>query len=245
MPVNWSLIAPEARLGPQRLAGRLQQLVESGQLVAGDRLPPERELAESWRVSRATVREALRELELRGMVDRRPGRGTTVTAMARPSLREWQLGDMGSVVRLLHEVMDLRAAVEPPVAARAAVRATASDLQHLSRLLADAEGELAGCRWPDVVRLDSDFHIALAKAAHNPLLTELLQTTNQWVEPSRNAAYQSTERFVASLQAHGRILAAIIDQDADRAAQAMADHLTEVHQTIVRTLETSGPPTEG
>ncbi|MEV7781371.1 FCD domain-containing protein [Kitasatospora sp. NPDC088351] len=241
MSVNWSLITPEARSGPQRLAGRIHRLIEDGQLAEGDRIPPERELADTWRVSRATVREALRELELRGLVDRRPGRGTIVAGIARPALRDWQLGDMDSAARLIHEVMDLRSAVEPPVAARAAVRATDTDLQHLSDLLAEADRALKHGLLPRLVQLDSEFHVALAKAAHNPLLTQLLETTNQWVELSRNPAYQSTERLVSSLRAHGRILEAVMGQDSETAAQAMSEHLLEVHQAIVETIQSASP----
>jgi len=239
--VNWSLIAPEARSGPQRLAGRLQRLIEDGQLTEGDRLPPERELADTWRVSRATVREALRELELRGLVSRRPGRGTVVAGVARPTLQDWQLGDMDSAARLVHEVMDLRSAVEPPVAARAAVRANPTDLQQLSDLLSEAERALSGGSLTRLIQLDSDFHIALAKAAHNPLLTQLLETTNTWVQLSRSPAYQTTERLVTSLSAHSRILEALVRQDADTASQAMSDHLLEVHHAIVETLRTAPP----
>ncbi|MFF4796075.1 FadR/GntR family transcriptional regulator [Streptomyces sp. NPDC001276] len=245
MSVNWSLIAPEARLGPERLAGRLHRLIEDGHLAEGDRLPSERDLADTWRVSRATVREALRELELRGLVDRRPGRGTTVTSVARPSLKDWQLGDMDSAARLIHEVMDLRSAVEPPVAARAAVRATPTDHQHLSDLLTEAEQALMRRSLPRLIQLDSQFHVALAKAAHNPLLTQLLETTNQWVALSRAPAYQTEERLVTSLRAHGRILEAVVDKDADAAEQAMAEHLLEVHQTIVETIHTSAPSDRG
>ncbi|MYW05035.1 FCD domain-containing protein [Streptomyces sp. SID3343] len=245
MSVNWSLIAAEARSGPQFLAGRLQRLIEDGQLAEGDRLPPERELADTWRVSRATVREALRELELRGLVDRRPGRGTTVTGVAHPSLQDWQLGDMGSAARVIHEVMDLRSAVEPPVAARAAVRGNATDLRHLGNLLSDAERALKHGSLPRLIQLDSEFHVALAKAAHNPLLTQLLETTNSWVELSRDPAYQSEERLVTSLRAHGRILEAVMAQDADAAAQAMSEHLLEVQQAIVNALLVAPTPDGG
>ncbi|WP_327579022.1 FadR/GntR family transcriptional regulator [Streptomyces sp. NBC_00145] len=224
------------------MAGRLHRLISDGQLAEGDRLPSERDLADTWRVSRATVREALRELELRGLLDRRPGRGTTVTDIARPSLQDWQLGDMNSATRLIHEVMDLRSAVEPPVAARAAVRATPTDLQHLSDLLAEAERALNREALQQVIQLDNEFHLALAQAAHNPMLIQLLETTNQWVELSRDPAYQSAERLVTSLRAHGRILEAVLAQDADVASQAMSEHLLEVHQTIVETIQTSVPP---
>ncbi|MFI6284031.1 FadR/GntR family transcriptional regulator [Streptomyces sp. NPDC051018] len=236
MPVDWTLLAPEAALGPHRLAGRLQGLIEEGRLAPGERIPAERELAERLRISRASVREALRELELRGLVNRKPGRGTIVTGTTRPDLHPRQLGDMNDAARLVHEVMDLRSAVEPPVAARAAVRATESDLQQLAALLSQAELERDRENLAALIELDGAFHVAVARAAHNPMLTRLLEATNEWVGPSRDPQYQTTERLVASLRAHRRILAALIGHDSDAAAQAMADHLSEVQGMIIDTL---------
>ncbi|MFD5555206.1 MULTISPECIES: FadR/GntR family transcriptional regulator [unclassified Streptomyces] len=240
MSVDWTLIAPEAALGPDRLAGRLQGLIEEGRLAPGTRIPAERELAERLRISRASVREALRELELRGLVDRKPGRGTIVTGTTRPDLHARQLGDMDDAARLVHEVMDLRSAVEPPVAARAAVRATDGDLQHLAALLSRAESERDRDNLAALVELDGAFHVAVAKAAHNPMLTRLLEATNEWVGPSRDPQYQSRERLLASLRAHRRILAALISHDSEAAAQAMADHLNEVQGMIIDTLGLDG-----
>ncbi|MGW5680277.1 FadR/GntR family transcriptional regulator, partial [Streptomyces sp. NPDC003860] len=241
VPLDWTLIAPEAALGPDRLAGRLQGLIEDGRLAPGTRIPSERELAEKLRISRASVREALRELELRGLVNRKPGRGTIVTGADRPDLHARQLGDMDDAARLVHEVMDLRSAVEPPVAARAAVRATDGDLQHLADLLSRAEAERERDNRTALIELDGAFHVAVAKAAHNPMLTRLLEATNEWVGPSRDPQYQSTERLATSLRAHRRILAAIISHDSEAAAQAMADHLVEVQKMIIDTLEHDGP----
>ncbi|MFD9719269.1 FadR/GntR family transcriptional regulator [Streptomyces sp. NPDC059076] len=236
MPIDWTLIAPEASLGPHRLAGRLQGLIEEGRLAPGERIPAERELAEELRISRTSVREALRELELRGLVDRKPGRGTIVTGVNRPDLHPRQLGDMTNAARLVHEVMDLRSAVEPPVAARAAVRATESDLQQLAELLSRADRERDRENLAALIELDGEFHVAVARAAHNPMLTRLLEATNEWVGPSRDPAYQSTERLAASLRGHRRILTALISHDSDAAAQAMADHLSEVQGMIIGAL---------
>ncbi|MGW4801272.1 FadR/GntR family transcriptional regulator, partial [Nonomuraea sp. NPDC004297] len=119
MSIDWSLLAADALQGPHRLAAALQRLIEDDRPAPGTRFPAERDLAARLGVSRASVREALRELELRGLVDRRPGRGTVVTGPMRPDLRAHQLGDMSAASRLAYEVMDLRTAVEPPVAARA------------------------------------------------------------------------------------------------------------------------------
>jgi len=113
---------------PAELASDIERLIIDGQLPPGAKLPPERDLAHMLRVSRASVRDALRDLEMRGLVERTPGRGTIVTDRPSTGLDRVLLRELGSRERDLLEVMELRAILEPPMTARAALRATARDL---------------------------------------------------------------------------------------------------------------------
>jgi DNA-binding FadR family transcriptional regulator len=181
------------------------------------------------------VREALRELELRGMLDRRPGRGTVVVDAPRPDLDAGLLGSVDTAGRMLREVMDLRAVVEPPIAERAAARGTSAQVHALRELLEESEAAAQqGQR--DYARyavLDIEFHLALARMTHNPLLDRLLQVTNEWMAPSRQTALQSAQRIETSLAAHKRIFATVADRDPDRAAAAMREHLDQIQRLIV------------
>jgi GntR family transcriptional repressor for pyruvate dehydrogenase complex len=232
--VDWTALAGgQSAAGP--LAGELARLIREGSLVAGDRIPAERELAELVGVSRASVREALRELELRGMLDRRPGRGTVVVDAPRPDLDAGLLGSVDTAGRMLREVMDLRAVVEPPIAERAAARGTAAEVEGLRVLLEESEtaanhGERGYARY---AVLDIEFHLTLARMTHNPLLDRLLAVTNEWMAPSRQTALQSAQRIEASLAAHKRIFATVVDRDPDRAAAAMREHLDQIKRLIV------------
>lgn len=232
-PVDWSALAG-GRTAGGRLAGELTRMIRDGSLVAGDRIPSERELAELVGVSRASVREALRELELRGMLDRRPGRGTVVTDAPRPELDAGLLGSVDVAGRMLREVMDLRAVVEPPITERAAARGTAAEVEALRALLEDSED--AAQEGAEAYRryavLDVEFHLALARMTHNPLLDRLLAVTNEWMAPSRQAALQSARRIEVSLAAHKKIFAAVVGRDPDGAAAAMREHLDQIRRLI-------------
>ena len=229
-PVNWSALGAGQTTGG-RLAGELARMIRDGTLVAGDRIPAERELAELVGMSRASVREALRELDLRGMLDRRPGRGTVVVDAPRPELDAGMLGSIDAAGRMLREVMDLRAVVEPPISERAAARGTSAEVEALGDLVAD--GEAAAHDYGRYVELDVEFHLALARMTHNPFLDRLLQVTNEWMAPTRQNAPQSARRVEVSLAAHKKICAAVADREPERAAAAMREHLDQIQGLIV------------
>src|SRR5882672_435771 len=119
-----------------RLLSTFKRLISEGALVAGSRLPSERELAENFQVSRSSLRQALKVLEIMGVISQRVGDGTYLNAAA-PTV----LGEPMEFLILLngisfHELMETRVIVEPELAARAATRATEDDLASLRREMA-------------------------------------------------------------------------------------------------------------
>jgi GntR family transcriptional repressor for pyruvate dehydrogenase complex len=222
---NWSSLIDATPSVGERLLTGLEAMIVSGELEAGSRLPPERELAEQLNVSRASLRQALHDLEVRGLIDRRPGRGTIVSDPHRSELSEPMLRLMSSEERTIAEVMDLRAAIEPPVAARAAARATPSDVAALFRLLHELEAEVDLDR---AVELDVRFHVLIGRSTHNPLLARLMETASEWVGPSRSGAMLTKARRDASNAAHRAIAEAIGNHDSEAAAAAMAGHVSTV-----------------
>ncbi|ADB53457.1 FadR/GntR family transcriptional regulator [Conexibacter woesei] len=229
-PVDWSALATRPVHVSDNLSAKLEHMILTGELAEGARLPPEREFAVQLGVSRASVREALRELELKGMIDRRPGRGTIV-ADASPMLQSGSLlAVMSDSERSVSQVMDLRATIEPPIAGRAASRATARDIERLTAIQRELEGRRSAAR---AVELDVEFHQEIARATHNPLLVKLAEVASEWMAPSRNRPLQSRRRRSRSLTAHGTILAAIAAHDPAAAAAAMAEHIADVNQLLV------------
>jgi GntR family transcriptional repressor for pyruvate dehydrogenase complex len=238
--IDWSRLARRPAHVPDDLSANLEQMIVDGELGRGDRLPAERELATSLRVSRASVREALRDLELKGLIDRRPGRGTIVSGDPQRTRQGGSLlGRLSSSERDLLEVMDLRATIEPPIAARAASRATPAGLRGLREIVEAMEG---AATLEETVELDERFHREISRATHNPLLVRLLEVTTEWMGPSRKSTLQSEDRRAASIAAHRRILEAIGAHDPVDAEEAMAAHIESVNELLAARLPRSVRP---
>jgi GntR family transcriptional repressor for pyruvate dehydrogenase complex len=199
---------------------QLAELIRQGQLQPGDRLPPERELADRFGVSRSSVREALRILELHGLVARRPGTGTVI-ASGTPQ------GLIRSLTQLaLHDIIELRLIVEPAVAALAAERASPADISRLEDILREQEAQIQ--RGETGAAADAAFHLAIAQATHNRALVRLAEALAEILAVSRDPCVQTPQRSRLSLQSHRQILGAIKGGSPAAARQAMEDHIRRV-----------------
>ncbi len=205
------------------IAAHLERLIAVGELTPGARLPAERELAESFAVSRGSVRDALGHLESKSLVERVHGRGTVV-ALPPPQVVELYAGLTGTEKELA-DVAELRAVVEPRIAEFAALRATASDLLQLEEILHSSHEGLATA---DSVRLDIEFHSALARASQNPLLATVNTVACSWTGDVRRRSHTTRRARRISLDGHRTIYAAVLARDGAAAAAAMTEHLTDV-----------------
>ena len=213
------------------VAAHLERLVLDGSMAPGDRLPPERELAQRLGVSRGSVREALRDLEVRGLVDRSPGRGTTVLRPGGTMTGLALAGGLDADQIELAQVMDVRACIEPSVAGRAARNVTAQGVAQLDALL----GEMAEEQRPaEFGRLDRTFHRAIAQYSGNPLLVRLHDRLQELIEPSRREHLLTADRMRSSRRDHERIVAAIRSGDEAAAVAAAAEHVANVQRQITR-----------
>lgn len=229
--MDWSSMKPASTLSlPDRLSVDLERLILDGELAPGDRLPPERSLAELFGVSRVSIREALRELENRGLIDRKPGRGTVVLSPGDRSGIAEQIGEaVNSADAVIRDIMELRAIVEPPIARITAGRATPRDIAQLQELVEAMEKEVTGERYAE---LDRAFHQSIAQYTHNPLLELINEQIAQQIAPSRGSRYQTRERRQISSAAHRRIFEAIADGDGDRAEAEARAHVLDIAQQI-------------
>lgn len=217
-----------------KIIGVFKRLISEGSLVPGSRLPPERELAEMFGVARSSIRQALKVLEIMGVISQRVGDGTYLNTAAPSILSE----PMEFLILLdgisFHELMEARLIVESELAARAAARATPEDLAELHQAFLAMENNAK-----DHVRFiecDLLFHQAIFRAAGNRVcslmftvvhnsLEKLMQLTSQVVEPEH------------TLQFHKRIYGAIRNRDADEARRRMAEHLEDARGLLKRTAD--------
>ena len=215
----------------QGIVEQIEGLLERGDIRPGDQLPPERQLADQFQVSRASVREALRTLELLGIVETRPGGGTFVRQtmpddLARP------LTSLMARGHTVADVIELRGLIEPALAALAAERVTAAQLAELKEIFAEQERKVSDAEpWAEE---DTRFHEAIGHAARNELLTTMLGVVWDVLRESRERWLQTNQRAHASLDAHRRILAALSAHDPDAARRAAADHIKAVGEGILR-----------
>ncbi|MBF5082624.1 FadR/GntR family transcriptional regulator [Quadrisphaera sp. INWT6] len=208
------------------LAAHFERLIATGELAPGARLPGERELSTSMAVSRASLREAMHELEQKHLIERTPGRGTVVTE---PSAQAQALRQLAVPAVEQDDAAELRVLVEPSIAALAARRATDADLLQLARVL-DASSE--DLRPSQSVELDVEFHALLSRAARNPLLAALHELVSDWTLPVRQVSHRRRTGRRDSVAGHRAIYDAVAAHDADAARAAMEDHLGDVRALV-------------
>jgi GntR family transcriptional repressor for pyruvate dehydrogenase complex len=215
----------------QGIVEQIEGLLEKGEIRPGDQLPPERQLAEQFQVSRASVREALRTLELLGIVETRAGGGTFVRQTSPDDLAR-PLTGLISRGHSLADVIEFRGLIEPAIAALAAERVTPTQLNELGEILAAQERRVAaGEPYADE---DTRFHELIGEASRNELLTTMLGVVWDVMRESREQWLQTNQRAHSSVEAHRRILAALGAHDGDAARRAAAEHIKAVGEGILR-----------
>ena len=220
---------------------QIEGLLERGDLRPGDQLPPERTLAEQFQVSRASVREALRSLELLGIVETRAGGGTFVRR-ASPGDLARPLTNLISRGHAIADVIEVRGLLEPAIAAQAAERIRPDELAQLRKIL-EAQARKIAADEP-YAEEDARFHELIAHAARNDLLTTMLGVIWDVLRTSREEWLQTNQRAHASIDAHQRILAALEAGDASAARSVAAEHIHEVGEAILKLLATSANGTQ-
>jgi GntR family transcriptional repressor for pyruvate dehydrogenase complex len=216
------VIGTKARL-VDRVVSEVQSLIIDGRLEPGMKLPPEREFAEQIGVSRTVVREAVRILATKGLLETKPGVGTIVRQVTRDQVVEplgMLLQTQGISLENLHHV---RSILEVEIAGLAALQATERDIAELSRIIAEMEVAVDA---PEVfVARDADFHQTLAKMSHNPLLAVLLDSIRDLMQEVRLLVHRHPHLYEIVMPGHHRIMERVIAKDPEGARQAMQEHL--------------------
>ncbi|MGW5324359.1 FadR/GntR family transcriptional regulator [Rhodococcus pyridinivorans] len=205
------------------ISAHLEAMIATGRLAPGDRLPSERELAATFGVARASLREAMRDLEIKRLIERRPGRGTTV--LNAPDTVQELYSHLSDAEHQLRDVAELRGTIEPRIAHLAAQRATAKHLIELESVL---KNPVAEAKPEESLQLDLEFHMLLAVAADNPLLSAINTLACSWTSSSRVLSHSTRWAREVSYLGHRAILAAVAAGDSDTARGAMTKHLDDV-----------------
>lgn len=217
----------------EQVARRLEQLIAK-QFKPGDKLPPERRLVEMFQVSRGSIRDAMRRLELMGLVEPRQGAGTVVRDPAvHPS--ENSLADVLLRKReLITELLDVRYILEPALAARAAMRISADEIAILENILKRQEEKIRNGE--SAIEEDSEFHYKIAMATNNTVILKVLDVLMDLLRDTRERSLQTEGRPRKSLNGHRHIIAALKRRDAVAAEEAMSRHLQDIGKIVLNQL---------
>jgi GntR family transcriptional repressor for pyruvate dehydrogenase complex len=215
------------------IVNQIRELIGGGRIKPGDRLPPERELAEMFNASRNSVRDAMRVLEQMGLVESRQGDGTYVQSVSAERLAEPLALMLLQSRTQMRELWEVRQVLEPAIAEFAAERITDEELDELEAILEAQRLKVDS----GFIALEEDtaFHNGIAEAARNTVMLRTLDTLVDLLRQSRERALQQRDRPRYSLVGHERILAALRRRDPVGARSEMLQHLREIEQLVFAT----------
>ena len=224
----------EKKRAYESIVQQVLDLIESGKLKQGDQLPSERELTEIFKVSRTTVREAIRTLESMKLLQSRQGNGTYVLASSEEELIQPLAAALFNAKDNIRDIFYFRKIIEPPVAELAAENATAQEIEEMEEILQ----KQAGCIEHDesIIETDTAFHNLMASASKNRVIERLTVALVDFLKQSRENYLMDDEhgnsRPERSLEGHQRVLAAIKHGDSEAAKESMLQHLEDIESLV-------------
>jgi GntR family transcriptional repressor for pyruvate dehydrogenase complex len=211
----------------EEIADRLKEAILAGELKPGQELPPEREMAKSFGVSRVSLREALNTLQAAGLVEIQQGNRTCVRPITTLSMHDPLVSLVKRSMDDFLKVFEVRRFLEMGSAYLAAQRATKSDIKKLEENQEAMKGDLKKERL--MAKSDFEFHQALAEASHNLVFSHILHTIFDLLQEELRVAYghilEKSENRNNLLEQHNLILEAVKQGDPDKALEATMDHL--------------------
>ena len=218
-----------------RIVEQITNLVEKGKLKPGDRLPPEHVLAEKFGASRPSVREALSALEILGVIESRAGRGNFIkNSLNLPSYRK-KLEELEREESPF-ELLEARKIIESQIASLAAQRATEEDISAIQDSLNKMKNALPDI--PRVMKFDREFHLGVAKAAHNSVLFSIMNYIADGLKEElfmklKKKSLSTPGRPQKYVIHHTQILDAIRNKNSEEAYRRIYNHLVDVERDLL------------
>jgi len=219
----------------QDVIHQIQEAILQGRLSTGDKLPAERKLKEIFKTSRGTIREALRVLEQKGLIEIKTGTsgGAIIKAVTTHQVSESLNLLIRSQKISLNNLAEFREGVEGIVTGLAALRAKKQDLDFLKSILKQAEEHLREgvTNWNIFINVDNNFHMALAQIAGNPIYESVLKTVHDNINPYYNRFLSKEEKIMKeNYQDMSEIVKAVEKGLADKARSLAQDHVKRFNQ---------------
>jgi GntR family transcriptional regulator, transcriptional repressor for pyruvate dehydrogenase complex len=217
--------AVEKKRAYEEVVSQIRVLMDDGRLKLGDQLPTERELSETFKVSRATIREAIRTLESLKLVQSRHGEGTYVLS-SEENLVHPLAAALFDEKDNIQDIFYVRKAIEPHIAELAAENATPEEIVELEAII-NERGKSVSDKNGNA-NTDTEFHSYLARMSKNSVLGRLVAALSDILEQTRYEYLQDEERSKKSLTGHLKVFNAVKNGDSAAARRAMRRHLEEV-----------------
>ena len=227
-----SAVVPLAPQRAARIATQLLVIIELQKLAPGDRLPPERQLAELLEVSRPSLREALHILQAQGLVQIKHGQGTFVQE---PIVAQELRATMMSKTHGLNELFDAREVLEVPAAKWATEKATKEDIRLLRATLNQIDNVTAihPIDYDQLQLLDAKFHLTIVEIAGNRFINQTLNVLQDVMRMSMQTTLRLPGRSDISRSEHSEILAAIENGNGELASKLTLQHITGARVTAL------------
>ena len=219
-----------------KIVEQIRDLIKEGKLKPGDKLPPEQTLAEKFGTSRPSVREALSALEILGITESRGGKGNFIKDNLNSPLYEQKFRELEEEESPF-EILEARKAVETEIAGLTAKKATREEIATIKGSLNKMKSAMANI--PEIMEFDREFHINIARAAHNNLLFSMmtylvdLLKEELWIN-LKEKSWSIPGRPQEYLEEHIEIFNAIKNKDSKDARKRMYDHLAGVEKDLLR-----------
>lgn len=238
-------LKPVARVTlSEQVASQIADQIAQGRWRPDAKLPSEAKLCEVLQVGRSTLREALKSLAFVGLVQMRPGEGTFVLDNTQLLVDRIRTRGLLKTEKDLQDVGEARLILETELAAMAAERSDAADLEILDRILHEMKLSLDGVG-REYAALDVDFHLAIAKCSKNQLLHELLVPIRSVLQEFIAKSQELPGIKQNAHQHHAKILAALRQRNPERARRAMRAHLQTCEKAFTLLEKISETATDG
>lgn len=234
-----SLETSMGRRAPEHVAAKIEELILEGVFRPGQLLPSERRLCERLGVSRASLREGLRILRSKAMIETRQGRGSVVASLLPGHQQGPLLHLFRDHPRTLFDLLEVRALLEGESAYLAARRGTSMDRVLITRRyreMADYVEKAEPVEVEKLARFDHTFHLAISQASHNPVLVHTLQSLTDLLLSSvfasvKHLYHRPAPRAMINHQ-HEQLFHAVVQGDADRAKRIALEHLSSISELL-------------
>ncbi len=217
----------------QKTINELKKYLESDEARIGDKLATEKEVCERLKVGRGTVREAFRDLEAEGYLSIKPGKGAFIVRKTQnntDALVSWFTKNRGRI----QDYVEFRNIMEPAAARMAANRATDADIKNLTDVHMSFIDTAAVMDDEKLAYLDEEFHTVVMRMTGNEVMQMINQSVNKRIMNFRFQTFKIRHNVDNAIAAHGKILRAISDRDADVAEMYMKRHIELIDEDMER-----------